>query len=57
VPGRITRAPALRAVVLTEVNPSYEPTGATLGRYVEMAAGALGGALAGTGEFGSPPAS
>jgi arginase len=51
------RAPALRAVVLTEVNPSYEPTGTTLGRYVEMVAGALGGALAGTGESGSPPAS
>ncbi len=51
------RAPALRAVVLTEVNPSYEPTGATLRRYVDVVAGALGGALAGTGEFGRPPAS
>ena len=51
------RAPALRAVVLTEVNPSYEPTGATLGRYVNVVAGALSGALAGTGEFGAPPAS
>lgn len=51
------RAPALRAVVLTEVNPSYEPTGATLGRYVNVVGGALGGALAGTGEFGGPPAS
>ncbi len=47
------RAPALRAVVLTEVNPSYEPTGATLGRYVNVVAGAL----AGTGESGGPPAS
>ncbi len=51
------RAPALRAVVLTEVNPSYEPTGATLGRYVNVVAGALSGALAGTGGFGAPPAS
>jgi arginase len=51
------QAPALRAVVLTEVNPSYEPTGATLGRYVNVVAGALGGALAGPGEFGAPPAS
>jgi arginase len=51
------RAPALCAVTLTEVNPSYEPTGATLRRYVNVVAGALGGALAGTGEFGGPPAS
>jgi arginase len=51
------RAPALRAVVLTEVNPSYEPTGATLGRYVNVVAGALSGALAGAGEFRGPPAS
>jgi arginase len=47
------RAPALAAVVLTEVNPSYEPTGATLGRYVAV----VSDALAGTGEFGGPPAS
>jgi arginase len=51
------RAPALRAVVLTEVNPSYEPTGATLGRYVNAVAGALSGVQAGTGEFGGPPPS
>jgi arginase len=51
------RAPALRGLVLTEVNPSYEPTGATLGRYVNVVAGALSGALAGAGEFGGPPAS
>jgi hypothetical protein len=51
------RAPALRAVALTEVNPSYEPTGATLWRYIEVVADALSGVRAGTGEFGSPPAS
>jgi arginase len=51
------RAPALRAVVLTEVNPGNEPTGGTLGRYVNVVAGALGGALGGSGEFGAPPAS
>ncbi len=51
------RAPALRAVVLTEVNPGNEPSGGTLGRYVNVVAGALSGALAGTGEFGAPPAS
>ena len=51
------QAPALRAVVLTEVNPSYEPTGATLGRYVNAVVGALSGVRAGTGEFGRPPAS
>ena len=31
----------------------YEPTGATLGRYVAV----VSDALAGTGEFGGPPAS
>jgi arginase len=51
------RAPALRAVVLTEVNPSYEPTGATLWRYIRVVADALSGVPGGTGEFGSPPAS
>ena len=47
------RAPALAAVVLTEVNPSYEPTGTTLGRYVAM----VSAALAGTGESGGQPGS
>ncbi|HTT53619.1 MAG TPA: arginase family protein [Streptosporangiaceae bacterium] len=47
------RAPALRAVVLTEVNPSYDPSGGTLGRYVAM----VTRALAGTGELAGPPAS
>jgi arginase len=51
------RAPALRAVVLTEVNPGNEPTGGTLGRYVNVVAGALGGTLGGSGEFEAPPAS
>ena len=49
----LLRAPALRAVVLTEVNPSYEPSGTALGRYVAM----VTGALAGTDEFAGPPAS
>ena len=56
------RAPAaLRAAgftgLLTEVNPSFEPTGATLGRYVNAVVGALSGVRAGAGEFGGPPAS
>jgi arginase len=34
-------APALSAVVLTEVNPSYDPAGNSLHRYIEMVTGAL----------------
>jgi len=35
------RAPQLVAAVLTEVNPSYDPTGAALRRYTDMVTGAL----------------
>jgi arginase len=38
-------APTLAAVVLTEVNPSYDPTGRQLGRYVETIGGAIGHGL------------
>jgi arginase len=34
-------APALSAVVLTEVNPSYDPAGDSLDRYIDAVAGAL----------------
>ena len=34
-------APALSAVVLTEVNPSYDPVGDSLDRYIEAVTGAL----------------
>jgi arginase len=34
-------APALSAIVLTEVNPSYDPSGDSLGRYLEMVTSAL----------------
>lgn len=40
------RAPQFRAAVLTEVNPSYEPSGAALARYTDAVAGALIAALA-----------
>src|SRR5262249_57719674 len=40
------RAPGLRAAVLTEVNPSYEPSGAALARYVDAVAGAVAAARA-----------
>jgi arginase family enzyme len=33
--------PGLRAAVFTEVNPSYEPSGRSLARYVDTVAGAL----------------
>jgi arginase len=46
------RAPGLLACVLTEVNPSYEPSGAALARYVDAVAGALAAGRAG----GSPHA-
>jgi arginase len=38
--------PELRAAVFTEVNPSYEPSGRSLSRYVDTVAGALATALA-----------
>ncbi len=37
--------PDLRAAVFTEVNPSYEPSGTSLARYVETVAGALAAGL------------
>jgi arginase len=40
------RASQFRAAVLTEVNPSYEPSGAALARYTDAVAGALIAALA-----------
>jgi arginase len=39
-------APTLAAVVLTEVNPSYDPTGRQLARYVETVAGSVARGLA-----------
>jgi arginase len=39
-------APALAAVVLTEVNPSYDPTGHQLTRYIDTVAGAVAHGLA-----------
>jgi arginase len=39
----------LRAAVFTEVNPSYDPSGRSLSRYVGTVAGALGSALAAAG--------
>ena len=41
------QAPRLRAAVLTEINPSYEPSGVALARYVDAVAGALVAGLAG----------
>jgi arginase len=38
--------PGLRAAVFTEVNPSYEPSGGSLARYVDTVAGALAAGLA-----------
>ena len=35
-------APTLAAVVLTEVNPSYDPTGRQLSRYTNTVADAIG---------------
>ena len=39
------RVPRLRAAVFTEVNPSYDPSGVALARYVDAVAGSLAGAL------------
>jgi arginase len=41
-------APRLSAVVLTEVNPGYDPDGDSLARYTEAVAGALAAGLTGT---------
>ena len=39
-------APTLVAIVLTEVNPSYDPSGRQLARYVDTVAAAIGHGLA-----------
>jgi arginase len=39
-------APTLAAVVLTEVNPSYDPTGRQLARYIDTVTGAIARGLA-----------
>jgi arginase len=38
-------APALAAIVLTEINPSYDPSGQALGRYVDAVAPAIATAV------------
>ncbi|MGF7234150.1 MAG: arginase family protein [Frankia sp.] len=48
-------APGLAAVVLTEVNPSYDPTGHQLERYVETVAAALGAGLGEARATGGEP--
>ena len=37
--------PTLTAIVLTEINPSYDPTGRQLARYVDTVASAIGHGL------------
>jgi arginase len=44
--GVLCAAPTLAAVVLTEVNPSYDPSGQLLTRYLDAVAGAIAGGLA-----------
>jgi arginase len=39
------RGPTLAAVVLTEINPSYDPTGQQLSRYLDAVAGAIADGL------------
>jgi arginase len=39
-------APTLAAIALTEVNPSYDPSGHQLARYVDAVAGAIAHGLA-----------
>jgi arginase len=41
------RVPDLHAAVCTEVNPSYEPAGTALARYVDAVAGSLVAGLTG----------
>lgn len=38
-------APTLAAIVLTEVNPSYDPAGQQLARYVDTVATAIGNGI------------
>jgi arginase len=45
--GRLAAVPGLAAVVLTEVNPSYDPCGESLARYVSAVTAALAPALTG----------
>jgi arginase len=40
--GVLCAAPTLAAIVLTEVNPSYDPAGHQLARYVDTVATAIG---------------
>jgi arginase len=47
--ARLAAVPGLAAVVLTEVNPSYDPSGAQLVRYVDAVTSALGSALGSRG--------
>ena len=42
------RVPRLHAAVFTEVNPSYDPSGVALARYVSMVTRSLMGALSAT---------
>jgi arginase len=44
--GVLCAVPTLVAIVLTEVNPSYDPTGHQLARYVDTVAAAIGRGLA-----------
>jgi arginase len=43
--GVLCAAPTLAAIVLTEVNPSYDPAGHQLARYVDTVAAAIGRGL------------
>jgi arginase len=45
--ARLATVPGLSAVVLTEVNPSYDPSGQQLARYVDAVTSALANGLAG----------
>jgi arginase len=45
--ARLAAVPGLAAVVLTEVNPSYDPSGAQLARYVDTVTSALAHGFAG----------
>ncbi len=42
------RVPRLHAAVFTEVNPSYDPSGVALARYVDVVTRSLMGALSAT---------
>jgi arginase len=47
--ARLATVPGLAAVVLTEVNPSYDASGAQLTRYVDAVTSALAHGLTGRG--------